>query len=719
MIKLFNNTETVFNTSNGIKSIKAFKAKVTKGIWANKEYYLDIEVPISYIDDFVQDRILVVPTCWDEQAFRIGNVVKKGDRLKSRAYHVSYDCLNYVLRDVYPHSKTGQLAMQWVIDRTDDANPFTCESDILDTHSARYVNKSLFEAFTDMEKVWNGYLIADNYKVSLMGSIGANNGASFNYGVNIQNIQVSENWDDVVTKLYAKGYDGATITPLLSTVTYDKKYNKVIEFSPSASVEFSDKDAVLADLQTQAQEYIAVNQYPKISYSLKTYIDKVFNVGDKVLVKHAPLKIDITTEVYSLTYNVLSKNFDACTFGNYKENVKGLFTSIQTQMEKNKEVTNKRYTALQEAITASKNLINHYLFEGHKFETESATYYLNTEGVNEATKFLIVSLGGIGFGTKRAGEDITQADYTTIWDIEGNFDAKCIVANSITASQIASHTITANEIAAAGIKAENIDTIDLFAQNITASGTITGATLIGTNAEIAEGKIGKFEIVDGLLSCHSEDSSENAIALSLVNGPLELTDWSQHRYSSVLKTRSLTFSNEYIDATLNALTTIINKIEPGQITLSGYLPVAGHPTFDARITTNEAQNQGLGIFCDAGIFLDGGSSTGILVSSIKTTSGADLDELNSNLSDKIQVLEEKSIHVYFASTKTQGRPNVIAVPLSKDYRGIRQCIYLEQGSNVDWVVCTVYGIDGTNCYIQYQNYYTSAIAGCVSIRILG
>ena len=62
------------------------------------------------------------------------------------------------------------------------------------------------------------------------------------------------------------------------------------------------------------------------------------------------------------------------------------------------------------------------------------------------------------------------------------------------------------------------------------------------------------------------------------------------------------------------------------------MPVAGHPTFDARITTNEAQNQGLGIFCDAGIFLDGGSSTGILVSSMKTTSGADLDELNSNLS---------------------------------------------------------------------------------------
>lgn len=93
--------------------------------------------------------------------------------------------------------------------------------------------------------------------------------------------------------------------------------------------------------------------------------------------------------------------------------------------------------------------------------------------------------------------------------------------------------------------------------------------------------------------------------------------------------------------------------------------------------------------------------------------------INSNLSNKIQVLEAKSVSVSFASTKTQGRPNKIAIPLSKDYRGIRKCIYLEQASNADWVECVLYGIDDTNCYIQYQNYFTSAIAGTVTIRILG
>jgi len=47
----------------------------------------------------------------------------------------------------------------------------------------------------------------------------------------------------------------------------------------------------------------------------------------------------------------------------------------------------------------------------------------------------------------------------------------------ITADNIAANSITGNEIQANSVKANNIDVTDLFAQTITASGTITGATI--------------------------------------------------------------------------------------------------------------------------------------------------------------------------------------------------------------------------------------------------
>lgn len=49
------------------------------------------------------------------------------------------------------------------------------------------------------------------------------------------------------------------------------------------------------------------------------------------------------------------------------------------------------------------------------------------------------------------------------------------------------------------INGAKIDTGSLFAQNITATGTITGATLKGADAEITRGKIGGFDIKNGSL----------------------------------------------------------------------------------------------------------------------------------------------------------------------------------------------------------------------------
>ena len=74
-----------------------------------------------------------------------------------------------------------------------------------------------------------------------------------------------------------------------------------------------------------------------------------------------------------------------------------------------------------------------------------------------------------------------------------------IVARSITANEIAYNTITGQEILTQSITSREINVQELFAQDITATGTITGATLIGANADIEKGNIGDWFIVGGTI----------------------------------------------------------------------------------------------------------------------------------------------------------------------------------------------------------------------------
>lgn len=69
-----------------------------------------------------------------------------------------------------------------------------------------------------------------------------------------------------------------------------------------------------------------------------------------------------------------------------------------------------------------------------------------------------------------------------------------IDAGAVTAVKIAAGAITTDKLAANAVTAAKINVNDLFSQNITATGTITGAKLRGTDAVITKGTVGGFTI---------------------------------------------------------------------------------------------------------------------------------------------------------------------------------------------------------------------------------
>ena len=75
-------------------------------------------------------------------------------------------------------------------------------------------------------------------------------------------------------------------------------------------------------------------------------------------------------------------------------------------------------------------------------------------------------------------------------------------------TNIVANSITATQLNVSEIFADKTVTNTLFAQNITATGTITGATLIGANADIEKGNIGGFSISENrLVSTNSEGNT--------------------------------------------------------------------------------------------------------------------------------------------------------------------------------------------------------------------
>lgn len=89
-------------------------------------------------------------------------------------------------------------------------------------------------------------------------------------------------------------------------------------------------------------------------------------------------------------------------------------------------------------------------------------------------------------------------------------------AGAVTAAKIAANTITGNQIQAGSISAAELDVASIFAQDVTATGTITGAHLVGATCEIDSGSIGGWTLVDGVLTNPEYNVALTGEALHLI-----------------------------------------------------------------------------------------------------------------------------------------------------------------------------------------------------------
>ena len=441
MLKVFNIDDEEF-TSNGDIVLNAVRAKVHKE--DNGAFYLDIEAGLEYINYLVQGNIIVAPTPQGEQAFRIGNVEQTKSKIRLKAYHLFYDSQNYLIQDSRVVEKDCNYALDYFNSNTDNLSPFNTLSNVTSINTLYCIRKSLYEAINEVLERWGGHLVRDNWNISIMDSIGQDNGVTIRYGKNLQDINCTYNWEDVVTKLLPVGKDGLMLPEvyLYSQTQYQIPYTKTISFNQDINEEdYPDEEtyqnALIDDLRTQGQAYVNENCIPKVNYTLSANLEKVSDVGDTIQVIDERLNINITTNIISYDYDCILGKYTQLEFGNFKQKLDNLISNITNQtneaIEQNNQVLQVTLGAeLQQAQDKIWNALgsSYVIYEGDKI------LVVDSLPKETARNVIMINNGGIAFG-----QNGINGAFSSAWTIDNVLNMEQINVINLTANLIKGGTL--------------------------------------------------------------------------------------------------------------------------------------------------------------------------------------------------------------------------------------------------------------------------------------
>lgn len=522
MIKIFNATDTDFNTAGNIIINPLYCHEVKKK--SLNGWYIDVEIPIKYKEYIKADKLCVVKTKskLNPQAFRINKNIKyTTKKIKFTAEHVMFDSRKYALLDVRPTDLNGLNGLKYINERTDKTSPFSIvSSDVENINTVYLVRKNLLEAWEIFEERWGGVFDADNWNISFKQKVGNDNGETIAYGKNMQGFEILEDWSNVCTKILPVGPNGLLLKEvyLESEVQYEVPYTKIVEFQTKLESEEQTEANLLNELKNNAEEYLKEYCIPQVSYTVESNINQKLEIGDTIKVLHPSVKI--FTEILEYEYDLILNKVISLTFGNYKRDVKAKFDSIKNNIETIKQsVSNQEIT-----IKEQTDLINSLNKKGYVYIDENEILILDQLPKEKAKNVWRFGLGGIGFSSNGY-----EGPFETAITMDGKINADFIKAGTMSTARIES---LADFISDTN---ESISTIQLQQENITSEvSKKVNETELGTkivqnfeNVKIAWNKITEFiqmMILNGNASLAILDNSKKIL--------MSLDKTGQHFYDS-------------------------------------------------------------------------------------------------------------------------------------------------------------------------------------------
>ena len=447
MIRVYDATERLFN-HNGIKALHPLFAEITK--IDNGDYYIELEDTLENLEYYQKGLIIRASTPWGNQGFRCDNPIIKNNRVTCKAWHLTYDAKNYLIKDSYAVDKNCNDALNYFNDNTDITSPFDVSSDITEISSTRVVRQTLFnvfERFISADK-YGGHWVRDNFSFGIKASVGQDRGVVLAYQKNISDIEVSENWDNVCTKILPYTTDGNVAIELdetyveLSEDLYDIPYSQTVKFENIYKKEdFATREEFLTAtkewLKAQADAYLDVNKVPLVNYSISAEISNVSDIGDLIYVKHPKVNVNITTNVISIKYDVLKGKYTKIEFGNFKKEIKNFRQEIVEEVGKDTNTkVNETKNLLEQELSDATDKINSVL--GNSYVIYDGNEILVVDRLPKESATYCLKINSEGRGYSNTG---IQGQFNSAWTINGTLDMQQINVINLTASLIKGGTL--------------------------------------------------------------------------------------------------------------------------------------------------------------------------------------------------------------------------------------------------------------------------------------
>lgn len=429
------------------------------------EHFLDEDGRWKYIN---YENVIAAEENGKKKFYRIYNVVRSLYSVTAYARPIFYDLIDKVLLDVRPTDKTGEEALNIVLDGTG----YTGHSNISLLNTSYYIRKNIVEALIGDDENsfinrWGGEFYCENFDVYINDRIGTDNGVRVEFGYNLNEIEEDVNIEEVVTRIIPVGYDGIMLdgdtpwvdSPLINKYTQPKM--RVIEFSDIKVKESSEDEEGFDTIEEARAELIRqcnllyANDIdkPTVNYKIdminlaNTTAYKDFkmlvevNKGDTVTCYIKHLDIDVKARVIDYERDLITGEYNYIELGNVVNNFFNEQVDIQSKVNK---ITNSNGTVnageIQGAINAVKTQ-----FKALKdiAQPQDVRAILFEDRIEDSPTFGCMVLGTSGFEIASSFKPGTKEwDFRTFGTGKGFF-ADYIVAGTLNANLIKTGIIKA------------------------------------------------------------------------------------------------------------------------------------------------------------------------------------------------------------------------------------------------------------------------------------
>lgn len=270
--------------------------------------------------------------------------------------------------------------------------------------------------------------------------------------VNMRSVSQSIDPKEVVTRVYPLGakLSNDSDERLSIAEKYIDNDKLIAKYGIHAGTVIFDDITSLSDLYVKGHKYADNLKTAKVQYSVSaadlSAIDKSydeFTVGTTYRIVNPLINLDETLRCIESTIDLNDPTATTLTFGDEFETLTSITSNKISQIQSDlKDMESKENSLIKDVVKNQTALLcgvdggNIYYrldAKGKPFEQ----FFIDTDSLDTATQAIRFNKNGMGFWSKKKdGGSVLEGPYTSAWTIDGTFNTKFIVAQTLTGLKI-------------------------------------------------------------------------------------------------------------------------------------------------------------------------------------------------------------------------------------------------------------------------------------------